>query len=88
MLGTLKKAGVGAIGVLLGEAVGRFTASKQPSATAVPIIVVTGLGYMARKRGGMVGGLGTGFMVNGMIPAATALASRFGIPVDPALRNF
>lgn len=85
---SLKKASVGAVGVLGGEALGRIAAQKTGGSTWLPITIVTGVGYLASKRGGILGGLGTGAMVNGMIHTAAALAARFGFGIDSDLRNF
>lgn len=88
MGGSLRKAFVAAVGVLLGEAGGRVVAGMQPSKTAVPIATLLAAGYFLRKNRGVVGGLGSGMMVNAMIHGSSWLASRFGLPVDPDLGEF
>lgn len=88
MFSSVKKASVGAVGVLGGEALGRVASTKLGGGSLLPIASVLGLGYFVRKRGGVVGGLGTGIMVNGMIHVAAMAAKRFGFGIDSDFQNY
>ncbi len=88
MIRDLQRASVGAVGVLGGEALGRFAAARTGGGVWLPVAIVTGTGWFLRRRGGTLGGLGTGAMVNGMIHTVAAIAGRFGIGTDADLRSF